>query len=390
MIRSRLAVRRPSPVLGNAAAFLSHQPKPPRHASLARLCRCDATTPNILTPRAIWPTCLAATVSHQPEPTTHAPRHASAPVTDLPRIGLSPAGSASRKGSATVLNTPSSPGMSNKAEELRRRVGGATRADALAASAPSPAAPPGTPRLRAPWFALRFDDEQVERRYAQQQFRAAYPVTLAALLMLGVGCNTTLAVLYRENEAVLGASLVRAARATLALAVRVWLSSMDDQYRALTLFSRFISGAVIVVWIVVLLSPPQAGIDPASAAVACYEAVKGVLAQVYLQYTGVPAANRRLCQLANLVGVTLRPAVSELGRPAEPLILISAVFMGELLVLSLEHFLRGQASERWQALDAHARAEQAQEQAKVAREEQRTAEAQATQVRREQRLEQVP
>jgi len=215
-------------------------------------------------------------------------------------------------------------------------------------------------RVRAHYFALRFDDDEAERTYSREQFVASYPIALAALLVILVA-NSTSAILSHENENVLRPSLIRIAVLTIALAMRVWLHLMDDQYRALTLFSRLYGFLNAIGWAYILLHPPPPGSEPAGILTLFSVCALIILRSVYAQYTCVLVAYRRLVLAMLVVSTYLHPTWTVVGRPYEPLMLVAACLVGELIGLTIDHFLRSQASERMRAVDAHARAEQAEQ-----------------------------
>ena len=153
-----------------------------------------------------------------------------------------------------------------------------------------------------------------ERAYSQEQFTSTFHITLACAAMM-VLVSAALAVLSHDNEAVLRVQLVRGTVGICIFATRARLHLMNDQYRALTLFSRLFGGGLTLFLTYLLLDPPPPGSEPASLFVLCSTCALNLIRSLYGQYTGILVGYRRFALTTFVSVVYLRPAWSVLGRP---------------------------------------------------------------------------
>jgi hypothetical protein len=171
--------------------------------------------------------------------------------------------------------------------------------------------------------------------------------------------STIVAFASPGSETVKRLSLVRIPVIVLVLVARVWLYQMDDQYHALTLYSRFYSGLLILFWVTVL-TQPASDTSPASVFAVCCGATMQLLMTVYSYFCGVLAKHQRIHLAVMLIVVAARPPWSVLGQPNESCVLLAALVLGELIGFTLDHFLRTHATERMQVEHVQARAERAE------------------------------
>jgi len=211
------------------------------------------------------------------------------------------------------------------------------------AAAPPPPPPAAAFRSAAvslselqPW-TLRFVDPTLEERFTSAAFQASRRPFLAFWWV----CMVVVTALGALCPRLQSAMAIVFSGVALFIAARLWADRPNsDQQRARVLFGRVLLAAVAATWggslLIFNLSPPEAS----PAAFMPTIALLHGLVLIYLRHSALTHAHR-LCYIAiTALGFGSMPALTEIGRPGEPLLVGGALMLGEALGYLMEQHAR--------------------------------------------------
>ncbi len=122
----------------------------------------------------------------------------------------------------------------------------------------------------------------------------------------------------------------------MCIAARAWLHMLPDQERARLLFGRFFAAIIALMWAALVpwlrAHPPE--LNSAGRVIAAAHML--AMMPVYCHLSALMAAHRLTCLASSLLAIAVLPAWSELGRPAETLIMGGGLILGEAIGYLLE------------------------------------------------------
>ena len=204
-----------------------------------------------------------------------------------------------------------------------------------------PQADPVSPPAMLPW-TLTFTDDALERRYTMEAFHGVgyrpYVLGCVASIML----SATIAILYQDVGHVFVGAMISSTTASFLLAARLWLDRMHDQHRARILFGRNIIAAALVRWgsTVAWARSHIPEPDRSHIAVVAISALVWFILAMYLRCAGIASAHRLVILVIGTFGAIALPPLSTLGRPSEPLCILGALALGELIGFTVDSFWR--------------------------------------------------
>jgi hypothetical protein len=201
------------------------------------------------------------------------------------------------------------------------------------------AAPLNHPTLKMHPLSLRFVDTQQEREYTARQFQAAF---LPLVVFLGGKMLICMGLAIGDSDGRIPYACVIFAFAAV-LATRVWLHWHLNQQRACTLFGRALVVILVLTQLTVLMyrlyhDAPDCA-EQSIGTFVCNRFM-AMLALVYARFSATPIAHELVVYLSSATFFCLLPALTSLGRPAEPIFAFTALLLGESIGYTVETVLR--------------------------------------------------